>query len=110
MTAIVAQNTPVEMEEIEDSEDIDVMPGEPRPLKDIIADVQATNEPRLLTIEGKPQMVCLSVAAYRAMEAKIDYWETVQAIREAHEQSERGEVRPAREALEELGRQHGIFR
>lgn len=115
MTAIVAKNTPVELEnsenieDFEDIENIEAIPGEPRPFKDIIADVQATNEPRLLTIEGKPQMVCLSVAAYRAMEAKIDYWETVASLYKAEKQCERGETRSAREALTELGRQHGIL-
>ena len=109
MTAIIAENTPAELEDIEDMEEIVTVLGEPRPLKDIIADVQATNEPRLLTIGGEPQMVCLSVAAYRAMEAKIDYWETVASLHVAEKQFDRGESRSAREALTELGRQHGIL-
>jgi hypothetical protein len=35
---------------------------ESRTLKQIIADVQATDAPRLLTIDGEAQIVCLSVA------------------------------------------------
>ncbi len=116
MTAIVAKNTPIELEDsanikdFEDIQNIEETPGEPRPLKDIIADVQATNEPRLQTIGGEPQMVCLSVAAYRAMEAKIDYWETVQAIKEAQAEFDRGEGRDAREAFEELRQKLGVSR
>ncbi len=37
-----------------------------------------------------------------------EYDETVQAIREGIESFRRGEGRPAREALEELGRKYGI--
>ena len=113
MTAIAANNTPFQPEDMEDTggmEDMITVPGEPRPLKEIIADVQATNEPRLLTLGGEPQMVCLSVAAYRTMEAKTDYWETVQAIREAQAEYDRGEGRDAREAFEELRRKLGVPR
>jgi PHD/YefM family antitoxin component YafN of YafNO toxin-antitoxin module len=100
--------TAISNKETVDNEE--VVEGEPRSLKQIIADVQATNEPILLTIGGEPQVVCLSVEAYRALEAKVDYWETVQAIREAEDNFERGDYRPAREAFEELGRKHGILR
>ena len=87
-----------------------VVAREPRSITQIIADVQATNEPILLTIDGEPQMVCLSVEAYRALEEKADYWESVQAIKKSQAEFDRGEFRPAREALEELGRKHGILR
>ena len=105
MTAISHDTLENEALELEN-----VVVHEPRSITQIIADVQATNEPRLLTIDGEPQMVCLSVEAYRALEAKVDYWETVQAIREAEAEFERGEYRPAREAFEELRQKLGVPR
>ena len=83
---------------------------EPRSITQIIADVQATNEPILLTIDGEPQMVCLSVESYRVLEDKANYWETVASLHKAEEQCDKGESKPAREFFEEFRQKHGIPR
>ncbi len=104
MTAIVTE--PVQTEPIQAEQ----VASEPRTLNQIIAEVQATGEPLLVTIEGKPQFVALSVEAYQALQDRAEHWENVAAVQKSLLQSERGQALPAREALEELGRRHGLLR
>ena len=66
--------------------------------------------PVVLTVNGRAEIVVQDASAYQEMLERVERAETVVALRQGIEEFERGEVRPAREALEELRRKHGISR
>lgn len=71
---------------------------------------RASSEPLVLEKDNKPDVVLLTHEAYQALLERAEHWENIAAVQKGLLQSERGQVRPAREALEELGRQHGLLR
>ena len=89
--------------------------GEIRPLDDFqrhapdyIQGMKETRTPIVLTVNGKAELVVQDAEAYRALLERLEHAETVAAVRAAMEQFDRGEGRPARDALEELRKKHGI--
>jgi prevent-host-death family protein len=66
--------------------------------------------PVVLTVNGRAEIVVQDARAYQEMVERVERAETVAALRQGIEEFERGEGRPAREALEELRRKHGISR
>lgn len=84
--------------------------GESRTLKQIIADVQATDVPRLLTIDGEAQIVCLSIATYQSLLDRIELLDSVTGLCQAELEFEHGEDRDAHEAFEELRQKLGVSR
>ena len=66
--------------------------------------------PVVLTVNGRAEIVVQDASAYQEMLERVERAETVVALRQGIEEFERGEGRPAREALEELRRKHGISR
>ena len=72
--------------------------------------LKKSRSPLVLTVNGKAELVVLNAKSYQDILEKIEYAETVKALKEGIESFERGEGRPAREALEELRRKHGISR
>lgn len=72
--------------------------------------LKKSHQPLILTIDGRAELVVLDAETYQEMLVKAEYAENVQAIREGVESFERGEGRPAREALEELAQKYGIPR
>jgi prevent-host-death family protein len=72
--------------------------------------IKKSKSPLVLTVNGKAEIVVQDAEAYQAMLERIERAEAVEAIRKGMESFERGEGRPAREALKELGRKHGISR
>ena len=64
----------------------------------------------MLTVNGRAEIVVQDAKAYQEMLERIERAETVFALRQGIEEFGRGEGRPAREALEELRRKHGISR
>lgn len=66
--------------------------------------------PVVLTVNGRAEIVVQDARAYQEMLERVERAETVAALRQGIEEFERGEGRPAREALEELRRKHGISR
>jgi len=72
--------------------------------------MKKSRNPLVLTINGKAELVVQDAQAYQEMLERIERAETVAAIRKGMEEFERGEGRPARKALKELQRKHGISR
>jgi prevent-host-death family protein len=66
--------------------------------------------PVVLTVNGRAEIVVQDARAYQEMLERVERAETVAALRQGIEEFERGEGRPAREALQELGRKHGVSR
>lgn len=104
MTAIVTEPLQTEAGQAEQAMD------EPRTLKQIIAEVQATGEPLLVTMEGKPQFVAMSVEAYQALQDRIEHWENVASLYKADAEGDYSRDKPAREFFEEFRQKHGIPR
>jgi hypothetical protein len=61
-------------------------------------------------VNGKAEVVIQDAHAYQQLLERLEYAETVAAIRKGIEEFERGQGKPAREALEELRSKHGISR
>ena len=73
-----------------------------------VKDLKKTKSPLVLTVNGKAEIVVLDADAFQEILNKIEYTENVKAIKEGIESFERGEGKPAREALAELGKKYGI--
>ena len=70
--------------------------------------MKRTKGPVVLTVNGRAEIVVQDAKAYQEMLERVERAETVAAVRRGIDEFERGEGRPAREALEELRRKHGI--
>jgi prevent-host-death family protein len=79
-----------------------------RNARDYVQRMRETGTPVVLTVNGKAELVVQSADAYQAMLDRLERAETVAALRVALEEEARGEAQPAREALEALGKKHGI--
>ncbi len=66
--------------------------------------------PVVLTVNGRAEIVVQDAKAYQQMLERVERAEAVVALTQGIGEFERGEGRPAREALEELRRKHGISR
>ena len=75
-----------------------------------MARLKQSRSPLVLTVNGRAELVVLDTESYQEMLDRIEYNESVNAIREGIESIERGEGRPAREVLEELRIKYGIPR
>ena len=81
-----------------------------RNAKKFVGQMKETRSPLVLTVNGKAELVVQDAQSYQALLERIERAEAVAAIRKGMEEFERGEGRPAREALEELQQKHGISR
>ena len=72
--------------------------------------MKKTKGPVVLTVNGRAEIVVQDAKAYQDILERVERAETVNALRQGIDEFERGEGRPAREALEELRRKHGISR
>lgn len=55
------------------------------------ARIKETGRPRILTVNGKPSVVVMDVAAWQEMQDQLDYAETVAGIRKGLTQARAGE-------------------
>jgi len=72
--------------------------------------MKKTKGPVVLTVNGRAKLVVQDASAYQKLLERIERAETVAALRKGMAEFERGEGRPAREALEELRKRHDISR
>ena len=72
--------------------------------------LRETGDPMVLTINGRAALVVMDTESYQEILDRLAYAEGLAAIRKGVEEFDRGEGRPARKALEELRRKHGISR
>ncbi len=93
-----------------DLQDIESLTAFKRNTNQYVKRLKKSRSPLILTVNGKAELVVLDAKSYQDILAKIEYAETVEALREGIESFEKGEGRPAREALEELRKKHGISR
>ena len=85
---------------------IDEFKNNPEPY---IEQAQSTGAFVLLAEGEVPNLVLQSVSGYQTLLDRIEHLENVVALYQAELNFARGQYRPAREALTELGRQHGIL-
>ncbi len=73
--------------------------------------VARTDEPLVLTVNGKAEVVVQDATAYQRLldlAARADREEAAAVIREGLADAEAGRVKPARKALKALARKYGI--
>lgn len=75
-----------------------------------IKQMKKTGNPLVLTVNGKAELIVQDAHSYQRMLERIAHAEEVAAIRKGLDEFERGEGRPAREALAELRQKHGLSR
>lgn len=78
--------------------------------KECVSKIKRKRTPMVLTVNGKAELVVQDAESYQAMLEKIDYAETLEAIKQGLEQAERGESRPASEVFAELSTKYGVSR
>ena len=72
--------------------------------------LRETGQPEFLSIDGKTELIIQDARAYERLLELADRAEAIEGIKRGLESMKRGEGRPAREALEEIRRKHGIPR
>ena len=77
---------------------------------ELLAHVQRSHKPLVLTVEDKPAVVVQDAETYQRLRDRIYELEVIQAIQVGLEDVKAGRVRPAREALAELGAKLGFSR
>jgi PHD/YefM family antitoxin component YafN of YafNO toxin-antitoxin module len=81
-----------------------------RNVKRYVSRLKRNRTPLVLTVNGRAELVVQDARSYQELLDRLDRVEAVAAIKEAVGQFERGLGRPAREALEELRKRHGVSR
>lgn len=79
-----------------------------RNTKEYLKHIKETQKPLVLTVNGKAEVVVQDADAYQKLLERLEYAESVAAIRKGIEEFESGKGRPARQALEELRAKHDI--
>ena len=69
--------------------------------------LKKTGRPRVLTVNGQAELVVQDAASYQKLLDDLEHAEAVAGVRRGLESMKRGEGRPMRQALEDLGRRHG---
>jgi len=73
-----------------------------------LEELKKSRRPLVLTVNGKAELVVFDTDSFQEFLDKIEYAEAVKDIKDGIESFERGEGRPATEALAELAKKHGI--
>jgi prevent-host-death family protein len=81
-----------------------------RNAKHYIQRTKETQQPLVLTVNGKAEVIVQDALAYQKLLDRLEYAESVAAIRKGIEEFEEGKGTLAQEALEELRKKHGISR
>ncbi len=72
--------------------------------------IKETHSPLVLTVNGRAELVVLDTDSFQELLNKVEYAETVQAIKEGMTSFERGEGRLAKEALGDLAKKYDLPR
>jgi PHD/YefM family antitoxin component YafN of YafNO toxin-antitoxin module len=75
-----------------------------------IKQLRKTGQPLVLTINGKARLVVQDARSYQKLLQLVDRLEAIDQIKQSMEAFDRGKGKPARQALEDLGRKHKIPR
>jgi len=79
-----------------------------RNTNEYITELRRSHDPLVLTVNGKAELVVLDRDSYQELIDRVQYAESVITIKEGVESFEKGEGRPAIDALAELAQKHGI--
>jgi prevent-host-death family protein len=92
------------------SNGIDSLTNFKRNTTDFLKRLRKTGQPVVLTVNGKAELVVQDAASYQKLLELVDRLEAIEGIKRSMASFERGEGRPAWEALEELRQKHHIPR
>jgi len=81
-----------------------------RNTKQYVLEMEQSEKPIVLTVNGEAQLVVQDAKAYQKLLDRLEYAETVAALRQGINEIEQGKGIPAFEALEGLKRKYGISR
>jgi len=81
-----------------------------RHVKHYVSQLKRKRAPLVLTVNGRAELVVQAAGSYQQLLERLDRAEAAAAIRQAMDQFDRGQGRPARQALEELRKKHGVSR
>jgi len=81
-----------------------------RNTKQYVQQMEQSEKPIVLTVNGEAQLVIQDAKAYQKLLDRLEYAETVAALRQGIKEIEQGKGVPAKEGLEELRKKHGILR
>lgn len=70
--------------------------------------LKRTGRPHVLTVNGQAELVVQDAASYQKLLDELEYAQGVAGVRRGLKSMKRGEGRPMRQALQDLGRRHGI--
>ncbi len=79
-----------------------------RNTKHFCLQMQESEKPLVLTVNGEAQLVVQDAKAYQKLLNRLEYMETVAALKQGISEIEAGLGVPANEALESLKQKHGI--
>ena len=75
---------------------------------EVVAQVERTGNPVVLTVDGKAKMVVMDAAEYDALHMDPALRVSIEDLQESIEDAAAGRVRPMREAFVELLNKHGL--
>ncbi len=81
-----------------------------RNIKDYVARLKKRKTPLVLTVNGRAELVVQDAESYQAMLARLERAESIAAIRQGHEDFQRGEGIPLEQAEARLRNKHGFSR
>ena len=78
--------------------------------KSHVARLKATRKPEILTVNGKAEVVIQDAESYQEMIDRLEHADLIAAIQEGLAAADRGEMKPARQVLEEMKARYGLQR
>lgn len=90
------------------SRDIDSLSNFKRNTPKFIEQMKDTKEPVVLTINGKAELVVQDAEAYQALLDRIEYLETVKAIKQGLQDVKDGKIVALEDFAEAMRKKHGI--
>lgn len=79
-----------------------------RNTKRYMSQMEESEKPIVLTVNGQAQLVVQDAKAYQKLLDRLEYIETVAALKEGIAEVDAGKAIPARKALQALQEKHGI--
>ena len=89
------------------TQDIHPLTDFKRNTADFMNKMKKSSRPLVLTVNGKAALVVQDAESYQQILEKLERFETVEAIRAGIAAAEKGHIKPARQALADLGKRLG---
>lgn len=91
-----------------DLKDIGPLTDFQRATKEHIRRLKATGRPRVLTVNGKPELVVLDAASFQRMMETVEHAETIVAIQAGLDDAAAGRTKPLKDAFAVTRRRLGM--